>query len=99
MPGESPVAPVLGIGGKLMVWLLLLAAAVLVLGPFRRAFFRNWRFFIPAIVAGIGVCVLSSQFEGARYPWWAVALFAFTTGLIAGRIAKEWLDDTFGKDN
>lgn len=81
-----------------MSWVIAIVIIVLVVGPLRRPFFRQWRFNLPALVWGIGSFIVMSRLMNERDPSWFPLTVAVFVGLGAGAAVKEWLDDVFGKE-
>jgi hypothetical protein len=81
-----------------MKWVFPVVALLLLLGPLRRGFFRNWRFTLPACLTGAVAWVLVSGAKQPGDPWWMPWAVAFFAGLGAGAAGKEWLDQVFGKE-
>jgi len=75
----------------------LVVASLLILGPFRRPFFRNWRFTIGATVMGLIAWFVTSASVTQADPGWMPWGVAFCVAMGAGAAAKEWLDGVFGK--
>ena len=80
-----------------MKWIIFIVALVLIFGPFRHAFFRGWRFNVPALLAGFGSWLALSTVMQPVEPWIACAVPPFV-GLGAGAAVKAWLDDVLGKE-
>lgn len=81
-----------------MKLLLIVFLLILILGPLRRAFFRSWRFNVPAVLAGIAAWVVVSNAMKAHDPWWMPHAVAALVALGAGAAVKQWLDEIFGKE-
>ena len=81
-----------------MKWLITILLMLLILGPLRRAFFRNWRFNVPAVLAGLVAWVVVSNAIGPLDPWWMPHAVAAFVALGAGAAVKQWLDEVFGKE-
>jgi hypothetical protein len=78
--------------------LLLIALVVLiVLGPLRSAFFGNWRFNVPALLAGMAAWIFVSNEMRPHDPRWMPHAVAAFVALGAGAAVKRWLDGVFGK--
>lgn len=81
-----------------MTWLIGVMAVVLLVGRSRRAFFRQWRFTVPAVVAGTAALFIVPRMMGSGDPAWVPAAVAAFVALGAGAASKEWLDDVLGKE-
>jgi hypothetical protein len=81
-----------------MKWFYLTIGLLLLLGPLRRPFFRNWRFTVPAMAGAVlGWVVTSSGMRPSDPPWMPV-IVSLVVGLGAGAGGKQWLDEVFGKE-
>lgn len=86
------------LGTAEMKILCLIVLILLIIGPFRRAFFGNWRFNVPALLGGlVALLVTSSCLSCGDPPWLPLAAGLFVA-VGAGAAAKAWLDDVLGKD-
>lgn len=81
-----------------MKLLLIVFLVLFILGPLRRAFFGNWRFNVPAVLAGIVAWVVVSNNIKPHDPWWMPHAVAALVALGAGAAVKQWLDEVFGKE-
>jgi len=81
-----------------MKLLLIVFLVLLFLGPLRRAFFRSWRFNVPAVLMGTVAWVVVSNNIKPHDPWWMPHAVAVLVALGAGSAVKQWLDDVFGKE-
>ena len=81
-----------------MKWLIIIFSVLIVLGPLRHAFFRNWRFNVPAVLGGIAGWVVASASMKANDPRWVPHAVAAFVALGAGAAVKQWLDEVFGKE-
>ena len=80
-----------------MKWVLLVIVILLLLGPLRTTFFRNWRFTLPACILGLIALMVMQGIMGPSDPWWMKWAVAAGVALGAGTAGKEWLDGVFGK--
>lgn len=80
-----------------MKWVVFVVVGVLVFGPLRRAFFRGWRFNVPALLAGLGSWLALTTVMQPVEPWITYAVPPFVA-LGAGAAVKAWLDDVLGKE-
>ena len=80
-----------------MKWLIVIIV-ILILGPFRRAFFMQWRFNLPALVAGLAVLLIAGKLMRPGDPGWFPCALAPLVAFGAGAAMKRCLDDIFGKE-
>jgi len=78
--------------------LILIALVIFLLGPFRKSFFRSWRFNVPAVICGLIAWFAVSGAVRSSDPWWMPWAVAVCVALGGGASIKTWLDDVFGKD-
>ncbi len=81
-----------------MKWLVGVMAVVLLVGRSRRAFFRQWRFTVPAVAAGAAALFIVPRMMRPGDPPWVPAAVAGFVALGAGAACKEWLDGVLGKE-
>jgi len=86
------------LGDAEMKILCVIILFVLLLGPFRRLFFGQWRFNIPALIAGLTVLFLAGRLMRPEDSGWFPCALAPLVALGAGAAFKKWLDDVFGKE-
>jgi len=80
-----------------MGWVALLTYAVLCLGPLRRAFWANWRFWLPGSVGGWLGWYIGRSIRLPSEPAWVPAVFGLLVGIGVGVTAKRWLDEALGE--
>ncbi len=80
-----------------MRWFLLFMLIILIAGRSRRAFFRGWRFNVPALMAGCGSWLALTTVMQPVELWLTCAVPPFVA-LGAGAAVKAWLDDVLGKE-
>ena len=85
------------LGSHGMNWTSLIII-LLLLGPLRRPFFRNWRFTVPATLAGIIAWMIISGTMKPGEPCWMTLGIVIMVALGAGAAFKEWFDEVFGKE-
>jgi hypothetical protein len=71
---------------------------LLLLGPLRRPFFRNWRFNVPASAGALVAWVVMSSGMSPSDPRWMPLVGAVLVGLGAGAAGKQWFDEVFGEE-
>jgi hypothetical protein len=81
-----------------MKWLIGFMLVVLLVGRSRRAFFRQWRFTVPAVAAGMAALLVVPRMMGPGDPAWVPAAVAAFVALGAGAASREWLNDVLGKE-
>ena len=91
------------VGALLMTALIVLIVVLLLIGPLRRPYLRNWRFTFGATAAWI---------MGYIFSWWAINLvhmgppmsvlmpliLPFGMAIIIGEAVKGWFDRVFPRD-
>lgn len=80
-----------------MKWLIFIVALLLLLGPLRRHFFRQWRFTVPAVLWGFLAWIVLSGIMKPQDPWWMPWIVAICVALGAGTAGKQFFDEVFGK--
>jgi len=84
--------------GVAMKYLLLVVTLFVVFGPARGWFWRNWRFNLPAVVAGFGAWFIAEAVLKPQHPWWIAPIAAVAAALMGGAAGKDWLDNVLGKE-
>jgi len=81
-----------------MTWVWIGIAAVLLLGPLRRPFWRHRRFTVPALVGGVAAYAFTAAGGTGQVPPWGPLVVGVLGGIGAGFAVKEVLDERFGKE-
>ena len=78
------------------MWLLIVLAVLLVLGPTRRVLVANWKTCVP-MIAGAAAGFMLGQFLFGSVPGfgWVPWAWAGILALLAAKEGKDWLDGIF----
>ncbi len=79
-------------------WLFVFTLVVIVAGPLRRSILRQWRFAVPALVAGVLSFTVMGGAMKLKGPCWMPWALCFMAAMGAGITFKRLFDDVFGKD-
>ena len=81
-----------------MKTLFVIIMVVVILGPLRRQFFSQWRFNVPALIAGLAVLFFAGYLMRPSTPSWFPYALAPLVALGSGAAFKKWLDEVLGKE-
>lgn len=78
-----------------MIWVIIIIAAILLIGPLRRPFLNNWRTIVPLIFGMIVGGILACMFINVGWPGWYIFFGPVAGALSIGSAGKKWLDENF----
>jgi len=81
-----------------MKTLITISILILIMGPLRRLFFSQWRFNVPALIAGITVFLFVGKLMRPSNPLWFPYALAPLVAFGAGIAVKQCLDEILGKE-
>ena len=78
-----------------MIWVFLIIATLLLIGPFRKGFVLSWRTVLPLTGGGIVGFILAAMFASLGGPAWLMFFGPITGALMIGATGRQWFYENF----